>query len=102
MRVVHFDGVTALVEIQLVPGIISGGAVKFAIDKLKYLLAELSQNENIFLKEVLKDDDYFAVIAIETKNLDRAIEISKYIEGRTKKISFKLSEFVASTISQLA
>ncbi len=101
MRVVSYDGRTALVEIYLASGLVSGVAVQKLIERFEFMLAEMSSEANMFLKKVFKKGDYYALVAIEVDELEGAVRLARRVERRTRKIGAHLRDSVMSAINLL-
>lgn len=101
MKILRYDGTTALVEIYLAPGIVSGDVVQQLSERFEIMLAEFSDRTNIFLKRVRRRDDYYALVAIESGSFKEVTSIASSVEKRTRKVASQVKHSVISAINRL-
>ena len=100
MRVLRYDGDTALIEIYLAPGIVSRDIVARLKDKISLMLAE-SDKTNTFMKKVYRRGDYFAVIAVESSDFGEVLSIASLVERKTRRAAFQVKSSISSAIQHL-
>ena len=100
MRVLDYDGVTAIVEIHLASGVVSRDIVQILTEKFEIMLAEITQF-NVFLKRVSKRKDYHAIIAIESDSFDHVASLATSIEQKTRRVSAQVRTSIDSAINRL-
>lgn len=100
MRILGYDGVTALVEIYIAPGIFSRGVVQDIVEKFEIMLAEFS-SPNVFLKKVHRRGDYYGVIAIESRKFEDVAIVASSLEKKTRNVASQVKQSIASAINRL-
>lgn len=101
MKILRYDGTTALVEVYLAPGIVSGDVVQQLSERFEVLLADFSERANIFLKRVRRRGDYYALVAIESDSFKEVTSIASSVEKRTRKVASQVKHSVFSAINRL-
>lgn len=99
MKVLRYDGTTAIVEVYLAPGVVSQDVVPRLVERFELMLAESSTN--MFLRKIYRRADYYAVIAIESRNLKDVASVASSVERRTRKVASQVKSSVASAINRL-
>lgn len=99
MKVLRYDGTTAIVEIYLASGVVSKSVVPQLVERVELMLAE--SKTNMFLKKVYLRADYYAVVAIESKSLKEVAAEASSVEARTRKVASQVKSSVASAINRL-
>ena len=101
VKILQYNGNTALVEVYLASGIVSPGVIHPLIEKFELMLAEFSDSSNVFLKKVYKERDYFAIIAIESKEFKEVVSIGIQVEKKTRQVSSMVKSSVFAAINRL-
>jgi hypothetical protein len=99
MKVLRYDGTTAVVEIYLASGVVSKDVVPQLAERFELMLAE--SETNMFLKKICRRGDYYALIAIESGSLKEAALIASSLEARTRKVSSQVKSSVISAINRM-
>ncbi len=96
-------GDTLLVKVFFAPSMLSGEAIARILESFNIYLAELSVKEgiNVFLKRITKERDYWAIIAIETTDFQRAMEIAHKIEDKMRNFARKTKKQILEAIAAL-
>lgn len=100
VRILSYDGDTAIVELYLAPGIFSRNIVQKVTEKFEVLLAEYNDS-NAFLKRVIRKRDFYAIVAIESKDFRSVTQIASSVEKKTKRVSSQLKTSVFSALKSL-
>ena len=100
MRVLSYNGGTAIVEVYLAPGLFSRNVVQQIVEKFEVMLAEQNQ-ANSFLKRISRKRDFYAIIAIESEDFRTVTQIASLIEKRTRKVSLKVKNSIYSALNLL-
>ncbi|MBR9680715.1 MAG: hypothetical protein GOU98_02730 [Candidatus Altiarchaeota archaeon] len=100
MRVLSYDGGTAVVEVYLAPGLFSRNVVQQIIEKFEVMLAEQTTS-NAFLKRVSRKRDFYAIIAIESDDFRIVTQVASSIEKKTRKVSLKVKNSIYSALNLL-
>jgi deoxyribodipyrimidine photolyase len=101
VRILQYDGTTALVEVYLAPGIVSGDVVQQLSERFELLLAEFSDRANVFLKKIHRRDDYYALIAVESPTFSEVASVAQSLEKRTRHVASQVKHSVFSAINRL-
>jgi hypothetical protein len=101
MKVLQYEGRTAVVEVFLAPGVVSPEAIQPLTEKFEIMLAEVSDKSNVFLKRLYRRGDYFAVIAIEDAAFADVVWIASQIEKKTRMVSSLVRNSVNSAIERM-
>lgn len=100
MRILRYDGDTALIEVYLAPGIVSRNIVGQLKDKISLMLAEFDKT-NAFMKKIYRRDDYFAVIAVESSDFGEVLSIASSVEHKTRRAASQVKSSISSAIQRL-
>lgn len=99
MRILRYDGDTALVEVYLAPGVVSDDIVAALRERVELMLAGLEGNA--FVKRVYRDRDYFAVIVLENRGFQEVLSVSASIENKTRRAASRVKSSITSAIRHL-
>ena len=99
VKILQYKNHTALVEVYLASGVVSPKVVHSLIEKFELMLAEFS--DNVFLKKVYRNGDYFAIIVIESNNFNDVVSIGLRVEKRTRQVSSIVKSSVFAAINRL-
>ena len=99
MKILKYDGITAIIEVYLAPGVVSVDVVPQLVERFELMIAE--SETNMFLKKVYKRRDYYALIAIESRSFKKVAAIASSVESRTRKVASQMKSSVLSAINRL-
>ena len=99
MKILKYDGTTAIVEVYLAPGVVSRDMLPRIVERFELMLAE--SDTNMFLKRVYRKRDYYALIAIESRNFKEVTAAASSVESRTKRVASQMKSSLNSAINRL-
>lgn len=102
-QIKYWNGEAAITRVFFAPGILSPEAISKMLSNFEVKVFERAENLSInaFVRKVVKNRDYYAVLAIECDSMQTAQAFSNKIEKSQKVLAQKLRTSVYQAINAI-
>ena len=102
-QIKYWDGEAAIVQVFFAPGVLSPEVISEMVPNFEVKVFENCETlpVNAFVRKVVKNRDYYALLAIECKSLQQAHGFANILERRQKNLAEKIRNSIHQAIKTM-
>lgn len=102
-QIKYWNGEVAITQVFFAPGILSPEVISKMVSNFEVKIFEKAENLliNAFVRKVVKNRDYYALLAVECNSMQKAQEFSNKIEKSQKVLAQRLRNSIHQAISTM-